>query len=383
MARVVSITGGKEGVGATFVSLNIAFCLSVMGYRTCLLFTDPGFSKGNLPLDVSPRGDIAHVLNGESSLNDIITNSSENLDVMFSGNAFESDRCIEPDQVKRLSDSFFHAVDYDFFIIDTLAGPSKNTISFCMAASEPVLVFTPEPPVITSAYALVKALGSNGFSGQMAAVVNQSKNTRISDLAVTKLNESAEKSFQIKIAHLANITKDASVSRSTISRRIFVRQNPDAAAAKDLQKIADRLKENKLSGTGEVGLDDFWKAYFTFCTVGGSTSEKLKEKKSNEKSDASPWVIAPEEPITLMKQDKPSSISPDPDIDPGFLSGNSDNPLEVLAKSLFSLTRELHALRSLVQSQNLFQNKPPSDAYSTPRQKIELDFDSFLSSRLK
>ena len=62
MARVVSITGGKEGAGSTFLSLNIAFCLSTMGHRTCLMLTDPEFARNNFPFDITPKGDISNLL---------------------------------------------------------------------------------------------------------------------------------------------------------------------------------------------------------------------------------------------------------------------------------------------------------------------------------
>jgi flagellar biosynthesis protein FlhG len=375
MARVVSITGGKEGAGATFVSLNIAFCLSAMEHRTCLMFTDPEFSQDNFPFDIRPKGDITQLLNGEAALNDIITTYNENLDVMFAGNAFEDDTCFLPDQAKRLSDSFFHAADYDFFIIDTLAVPSKSTISFSRAAGESILVFTPDPPAITSAYSLVKAFGSNGFSGKMAAVVNQSKTAKISDMAVSKLNESIRKSYQIDITHLANIAKDTAVSRSTVSRKIFVQQSPDAAVTKELQKIANQLAEAAASAIGDAHLDTFWKAYFTLCTTGDTVPETPKEQKIDENTNqnSSSWAYASEKPIEMMEENQ--LFAPD--------TGAGEKSPGVLAQSISSLTREIHTLRTLIQRQNLSQNVSSTGVNSPLQQKVELDFDSFLSGRLK
>lgn len=40
MARIITVTSGKEGIGKTNISVNIAIDLACQGYRACLFDAD-------------------------------------------------------------------------------------------------------------------------------------------------------------------------------------------------------------------------------------------------------------------------------------------------------------------------------------------------------
>lgn len=72
--KVISITNQKGGVGKTTSSINIAFYLSKMGFRTLLVDFDPqGNATSGLGIDKnSLSGTMSDVISGEKFLKDII-----------------------------------------------------------------------------------------------------------------------------------------------------------------------------------------------------------------------------------------------------------------------------------------------------------------------
>ncbi|MFO7965035.1 MAG: hypothetical protein R6U50_14020 [Desulfobacterales bacterium] len=376
MARVITVTGGKEHVGATFVSANLAVCLSARGFRTCLLFADPDISEENSPLPVEASGNIDRFLIGDAEVEDIRFPYREHLDVIFAGDAFSPDKAIEQDQAKRICDAFAGQPEYDYVVIDTLAVPSQSTISFCRAASQSILVFTPEPPAISGAYALVKALGANGFTGRLFSVVNKNKNGKIAELAVSKLNQSLAKRFTIEVSCLATISLHLFVSRPTAFPGALVEHSPEITAAKDIKIAADRLVDETLS---DVPLIEFWDTYFTLFTSKNNVPEKQEEK--NAESVAShPNAASATDFSFVEEQSYHAPLAAEPAEQRNRKpSEEEDAALLTIAEGIASLTREIYELRRLIES----GRRQSSEVAFRPRQKVELDFEEFLTGRFK
>src|ERR1041384_5323404 len=75
--RVIAVTGGKGGVGKTSVSVNLATGLANAGRRVVLLDGDHGLANVDVLLGLSPRYTLAHVLNGERTLDEIMVTSRQ------------------------------------------------------------------------------------------------------------------------------------------------------------------------------------------------------------------------------------------------------------------------------------------------------------------
>jgi flagellar biosynthesis protein FlhG len=72
MTRVITITGGKVGVGKTNISINLALCLSKLGSRVCLFDADLGLANINILLGLYPEYDLEDVISNNKSIQDII-----------------------------------------------------------------------------------------------------------------------------------------------------------------------------------------------------------------------------------------------------------------------------------------------------------------------
>ena len=65
--KVITVTGGKGGVGKSSVSLNLAVALCQMGKHVMLFDADLGLANIDVMLGLKVRKNLAHVLRGECS----------------------------------------------------------------------------------------------------------------------------------------------------------------------------------------------------------------------------------------------------------------------------------------------------------------------------
>ena len=82
MARFITITGGKGGVGKTNVTINTAIWLSRAGHRVCVLDADLGLANVNVLMNLYPEHDLEDVINGQLPLTDIILLQQHGIDII-------------------------------------------------------------------------------------------------------------------------------------------------------------------------------------------------------------------------------------------------------------------------------------------------------------
>lgn len=157
--RVVAITGGKGGVGKTNVSVNLAVALAKQGQRVMLLDADLGLANIDVLLGLHPTHNLAHVIKGERSLEEVIVPGPAGIQIVPAASGVQSMARLGPLEHAGLIKAFSDvSTNLDVLLIDTAAGISDSVISFTRAAQEVLVVVCDEPASITDAYALIKVL---------------------------------------------------------------------------------------------------------------------------------------------------------------------------------------------------------------------------------
>ena len=198
LARVITVTSGKGGVGKSNVSVNLAIQLSRLGKKVVILDADFGLANVEVMLGLRPKYNLADM------------------------------------------DQFA-----DIVLIDTGAGISDAVIDLVMCSTEVLLVATPEPTSITDAYALLKTMRRQASfdSDQMTIrmIANRVHSYEESKELYYKLNTVSRKFLQMDMEYMGAIPEDIKLQSAVRKQQPVSVAFPDASASRALMELATVL----------------------------------------------------------------------------------------------------------------------------------------------
>src|SRR5689334_1023958 len=171
--RSVAVTSGKGGVGKTNFVINVALELGAIGRTVTVLDGDMAMANANVLLGITPTFHIGHVLTGQRSLEDVVIEVGHGVRLIPGSNGAEDMANLSYRQHRRfVAEMAAMENGSDFLFIDTPSGLGHNVMGVLCAASEVVVVTTPEPTAIIDAYAVIKTLHKHAPEKPIWVVVN-------------------------------------------------------------------------------------------------------------------------------------------------------------------------------------------------------------------
>lgn len=368
MARIIAVTSGKGGVGKTNISVNLALQLANLGYRTCLFDADLGLANANIVLGLYPEHTLEDVILNNKAIKDIVIRDYDGIDIIPGSSGIQKMADLEDQQIEPMVKSFSELDDYDFILFDTPAGVSKNVISFCRAASEVLLVITAEATSLTDAYGLLKILSQNGFKGPAMVAVNQSKDTKIANIAYTKLKRTVHEYLSMDIVPLGLIVHDDHVAEALKECKPFMSLYPHCNASKCIKNMAKRLVEKKAEDIESYGLETFWTSFLTFSkdplkSAGRKTDSKLKEpahsgqgqqeRQTEQSASKSGRTADTADAVSSSEQIRFKETS-----DIGHMVQENHLLLSRLLESVTTLSRDLGAIKKTLENGHHLHPQP-------------------------
>ncbi len=250
VARVITVTSGKGGVGKSSISVNLAIALSRLGHRVIILDADFGLANVEVMLGIRPQYNLADLMFRGKNLSDIITVGPENIGFISGGSGIQELTNLTRDQIVYLIQKLVELDEKaDIIMVDTGAGIADSVLEFVAASSEVLLVATPEPTSITDAYALLKTLNRKTDVTLQDTVIKMVAN-RIDSYEdgkelYDKLSLVVNKFLNLKLEYLGALPQDPSVSKAVMKQRPAIALYPNSQFSKTLTSFASILCENK------------------------------------------------------------------------------------------------------------------------------------------
>lgn len=160
LPRILSIGGGKGGIGKSFLSANVAVSLTRQGYRVALVDLDFGAANLHTCLGVpSPKIGLFDFVSGRiENLEDVaVSGGVPGLTLYGGGQEFWQQIRPQAAQKIRLI-SKLQRLDVDYVILDLGAGTHVNTLDFFIFSHAGIVVVVPEPTSIENAYVFLKSV---------------------------------------------------------------------------------------------------------------------------------------------------------------------------------------------------------------------------------
>src|SRR5512138_1510083 len=288
--RVVSIGGGKGGIGKSLVSANLGIELARRGKRVVLVDADLGGANLHTALGIDlPRRTLSDFIERKvARIEDVVSATGIPNLGLVSGALDHLDAANPKHAQKMRFLRHVQQMDVDYVVLDLGAGTHTNVLDFFLVSDHGVLVLVPEPTAVENAYRFVKAAfwrrmrnvaqvygyepllrtvmdgasfrspvelvetvarrdpdaGAN-LARQLAVfrprlVVNEARTGQDAEIGRAVV-AAWHKYFGLEMDYLGYIPYDDEMWRTLRARRPFLLERPDVPAAKAFATIVDGL----------------------------------------------------------------------------------------------------------------------------------------------
>ncbi|MDE6874062.1 MAG: MinD/ParA family protein [Lachnospiraceae bacterium] len=246
IARVITVTSGKGGVGKSSISVNLAIGLARAGKRVIVMDVDFGLANIEVMLGIRPEYNLADMMFRGKTLREVITKGPEGIGFISGGSGIHELTKLTREQIVNLTMRLVELDELaDVIIIDTGAGIADAVLEFVAASTEVLLVATPEPTSITDAYALLKTLNRKSeFSTENTSIkmiANRVTSENEGRELFEKINVVVAKFLDFHLEYLGNIPQDEQVSKAIIRQKPIILSAPNSEAGKAIHELAEKL----------------------------------------------------------------------------------------------------------------------------------------------
>ena len=256
--RVVSVTGGKGGVGKTNVSLNLSIALAELGQDVLLLDADLGLANVDVLLGLRPALNLSHVMDGEAMLRDVVIEGPAGVRIIPSASGMHRMAALSSAEHVGLIHAFGELGHHlDTMIIDTAAGISDSVTMFTKAAQEIVVVVCDEPASLTDAYALIKVMHRDHDRDRFRVICNMCRTADEGRNLYSKLFRVCERYLDISLDYMGAIPYDERLRKAIQMQRAVVDAYPASKSGQAFKKLAAAADRWPVPGEASGRLEFF------------------------------------------------------------------------------------------------------------------------------
>lgn len=252
VARVITVTSGKGGVGKSNTAINLAIQFRKMGQRVIILDADFGLANIEIMFGAVPKHNLCDLIYQGKNIRDIITWGPMEVGFISGGSGIAGLSNLSRDYLVYIIQNLAQLdAIADVIIIDTGAGISDAVLEFLVASGEILLVTTPEPTSITDSYSLLKALKRHSrFSeaaSQIKVIANKVDSADEGQTLFNKLNAVVARYLKLSITYLGAVPQDNQLSKAVMQQMPVSLQSPESKSALAYEAIAAKLMNKELN----------------------------------------------------------------------------------------------------------------------------------------
>jgi len=241
MTRIITITGGIAGVGKTHLAVNLSLELVRRGRQVALFHIPDGDTPVERFIDIQPLIERRQQTAAEQEQQHVINRGYLGIDILSCLIPLAEWPTAPDELLMPCVQSMDVEEGYDEFIVDTSGMAPRELVGCCLASPVIMLVVTPDPRSQAEAFAMLRVLQMNGFSGDLRLLVNRVSSAMDAHDIHYVFNQETSRHLGMKTRPPWVILEDSSVPRAERYRQAFSAVFPDSEAAAGIVVIADDI----------------------------------------------------------------------------------------------------------------------------------------------
>lgn len=252
LARIITVTSGKGGVGKSNTAINLAIQMRKVGQKVVILDADFGLANIEIMFGAVPKHNLCDLIYQGKSIKDIITWGPMEVGFISGGSGITGLSNLNRDELSYIIENLAELDEMaDTIIVDTGAGIAAGVLEFLVASGEILLVTTPEPTSITDSYSLLKALSRHpryhAETTQIKVLANKVTGEAEAQALYAKLETVVKRYLKVPISYLGMIPQDPQLAKAVMQQMPVSLENPKARSAIAYEMIAAKLTNKELN----------------------------------------------------------------------------------------------------------------------------------------
>lgn len=273
IARVITVTSGKGGVGKSNAAINLAIQFRKLGQRVIILDADFGLANIEIMFGAVPKHNLCDLIYQGMNIKEVITWGPMDVGFISGGSGIAGMSNLSRDYLSYIIQNLAELdAIADIIIVDTGAGISDAVLEFLVASGEILLVTTPEPTSITDSYSLLKALNRHprfsAESSQVKMIANRVDKEEEGQALFNKLNAVVSRYLKLPFSYLGAVPQDDLLSKAVMQQMPVSLQNPTAKSSLAYENIAAKLTNGEMTTVTKRGMAAFFSHIVTGKKLG-------------------------------------------------------------------------------------------------------------------
>lgn len=246
MAHIISVCGGKGGVGKTTAVANLGLTLSNMGKEVTLVDTNLTTPSLSLHLGIPLYPVTLHdVLRGEAYITEAMHIHQSGMRIVPASLSLDD---LEGTEAQQIIDIIRNDLDdSDVILLDCAAGLGNETVAALKASDELLIITNPELPAVTDALK-TKNLARDLGVDVIGAVLNRVEGKRGRELSHSEIKD------MLEVPIIARIPEDHRVKEAIRRKKPVVEHEPRAPSSREFRRLAAKLTGEPVPKGASPGL---------------------------------------------------------------------------------------------------------------------------------
>ena len=240
--RILTVAGGKSGVGKTSVIVNLAITLARNGKQVLILDENPRHNNVNANLGLKARYDLLHVINRDKPLEQVILQGPDGVSVLTAMRGIHSLAKLNPTDQEWLVKCFGElSKPIDVVLVDTAIGGASHVLPLSLASQQVLILISGSASSITDAYKLIKILSKEYAKQHFLILVNKVESEQKAQEIFNNISKVARQYLSVSLEFMGCILNDEKLKRATQLCRPVVDAFPSAASSAGFRGLAENL----------------------------------------------------------------------------------------------------------------------------------------------